>query len=131
LSTKANLPPRRCLLVAATVSDHVVLATGALQRSKIPVDVATPRHIDRLIAADYRRPGELARNGVLIVRSGETGSQMAEEVGEDGPRGLAIGRPRLGGRGGDPTVEAPDGELARRGRLDQRRERLVVPAKTI
>jgi putative flavoprotein involved in K+ transport len=65
-------------------ADQVVLATGALQRPNTPVDVEIPRDIDQLIAADYRHPGDLAPNGVLIVGSGETGSQIAEELARAG-----------------------------------------------
>jgi putative flavoprotein involved in K+ transport len=68
----------------SVAADQVVLATGALQRPNIPVDVEIPRDVDQLIAADYRQPGDLSPKGVLIVGSGETGSQIAEELARTG-----------------------------------------------
>jgi putative flavoprotein involved in K+ transport len=65
-------------------ADQLVLATGALQRPNIPVDLEIPRDVDQLVAADYRHPGDLSPKGVLIVGSGETGSQIAEELARAG-----------------------------------------------
>jgi putative flavoprotein involved in K+ transport len=66
-------------------ADRVVLATGALQQPKLPPDAkALPSTISQLVAADYRNPGMLERGGVLIVGSGETGCQVAEELARAG-----------------------------------------------
>jgi putative flavoprotein involved in K+ transport len=66
-------------------ADQVVLATGALQQPKLPPDAkALPSTISQLVAADYRNPGMLERGGVLIVGSGQTGCQVAEELARSG-----------------------------------------------
>jgi putative flavoprotein involved in K+ transport len=59
---------------------HVVLATGALQRPNVPADAEIPADVAQIIGADYRHPGALPAKGVLIVGSGETGAQIAEEL---------------------------------------------------
>ena len=66
-------------------ADQVVLATGALQQPKIPHDATElPATIRQMVAADYRNPQELAHGGVLIIGSGETGCQVAEELARSG-----------------------------------------------
>jgi putative flavoprotein involved in K+ transport len=68
-------------------ADQVVLATGALQRPRLPLDAAgLPARISQLVAADYRHPGMLGPGGVLVVGSGETGCQIAEELVRAGRR---------------------------------------------
>lgn len=66
-------------------ADQVVLATGALQQSKIPREATElPATISQIVAADYRNPDMLAPGGVLVVGSGETGCQVAEELARSG-----------------------------------------------
>lgn len=66
-------------------ADQVVLATGALQQPKLPPDAsALPATISQIVAADYRNPETLAPGGVLVVGSGETGCQIAEELARSG-----------------------------------------------
>jgi putative flavoprotein involved in K+ transport len=66
-------------------ADQVVLATGALQQPKLPPDATElPATISQMAAADYRNPEMLARGGVLVVGSGETGCQVAEELARFG-----------------------------------------------
>ena len=66
-------------------ADQVVLATGALQQPKIPPEATElPVTISQMVAADYRNPAMLARGGVLVVGSGETGCQVAEELARSG-----------------------------------------------
>ena len=66
-------------------ADQVVLATGALQRPKLPPDASElPAAINQMVAADYRDPDSLGRGSVLIVGSGETGCQIAEELARSG-----------------------------------------------
>jgi putative flavoprotein involved in K+ transport len=66
-------------------ADQVVLATGALQRPKIPADATqlSPA-LSQMAAAEYRNPGALPPGGVVIVGSGETGAQIAEELARAG-----------------------------------------------
>jgi putative flavoprotein involved in K+ transport len=66
-------------------ADQVVLATGALQQPKLPPDAAVlPAAISQVVAGDYRNPGALAPGSVLVVGSGETGVQIAEELARAG-----------------------------------------------
>jgi putative flavoprotein involved in K+ transport len=83
----------------------VVLATGAYQRPFRPAGAATlPAGLPTFDAEDYRNPSALPRGGVLVVGSGQTGCQLAEELLEDGREVfLACGRApwmprRLAGR---------------------------------
>jgi putative flavoprotein involved in K+ transport len=73
-------------LVAATdavtfQARNVVLATGPYQRPKIPaVSADLPGHIAQLHSRDYRRPSQLPEGGVLVVGTGQSGTQIAEEL---------------------------------------------------
>lgn len=57
----------------------VVVASGALRRPRIP-DVALPAGVTALHAVDYRRPDQLVPGAVLVVGSGQTGTQLADEL---------------------------------------------------
>ena len=59
----------------------VVVSTGAYQRAHRPDPVAAlPRWLRILDAADYRNPGMLPDGDVLVIGSGQTGCQLAEEL---------------------------------------------------
>lgn len=59
----------------------VVVATGAYQRPHRPAGADTlPADLPQLDVADYRTPEELPEGGVLIVGSGQSGCQIAEEL---------------------------------------------------
>jgi putative flavoprotein involved in K+ transport len=62
-------------------ADSVVVATGGFHRPKVPPAAAglAPR-ITQLHAHDYRNQNQLPSGGVLIVGSGQTGVQIAEEL---------------------------------------------------
>jgi putative flavoprotein involved in K+ transport len=85
---------------------RVVLAAGGYQRPNRPAAAAElpPGRVDVIDAEDYRSPGVLSPGGVLVVGSGQTGCQLAEEIHESGRRvHLACGRApwlprRMGGR---------------------------------
>jgi putative flavoprotein involved in K+ transport len=66
-------------------ADSVVLAVGAFHRPRIPAMAAgiSPR-VAQLHSHDYRRPESLPAGGVLIVGTGQTGVQLAEELHADG-----------------------------------------------
>lgn len=72
----------------------VVVATGAYQRPFRPAGAQTlPADIPQLDVEDYRSPEELPDGGVLIVGSGQSGCQIAEELLEaDREVFLACGR---------------------------------------
>jgi cation diffusion facilitator CzcD-associated flavoprotein CzcO len=64
---------------------NVVLATGPYPRPKIPAAAEKiSGHIRQLHSNDYRRPGQLADGAVLVVGSGQSGVQIAEELHQAG-----------------------------------------------
>jgi putative flavoprotein involved in K+ transport len=86
------------------VAGTVVLSTGAYQRPHRPGATMLPKDLLQIDVVDYRNPSELPAGAVLVVGSGQSGCQIAEELylaGRD--VALACGRaswfPRwLGGR---------------------------------
>ena len=59
----------------------VVLSTGAYQRSNRPSGAATlPAGLLQIDVEDYRNPAELPAGPVLVVGSGQSGCQIAEEL---------------------------------------------------
>lgn len=86
-------------------ADAVVVATGAYQRPHRPAGAATlPRGLAVLDVTDYRNPAALPPGAVLVVGSGQSGCQLAEELAEAGRDVvLACGKApwaprRIGGR---------------------------------
>jgi putative flavoprotein involved in K+ transport len=64
---------------------NVVLATGAYPAAKVPsIAEQIAPHIQQLHSRDYRRPSQLADGGVLMVGTGQSGTQIAEELHEAG-----------------------------------------------
>ena len=75
-------------------ADDVIVATGAFHVPKIPPAASgfAPR-LTQLHAHHYRNPAQLPDGGVLIVGSGQTGVQLAEELHEAGREvWLSVGR---------------------------------------
>jgi putative flavoprotein involved in K+ transport len=67
--------------VAALDARNVVIATGLFQRPKIPAFSADlPAHITQLHSGRYRNPQALPPGAVLVVGSGQSGCQIAEEL---------------------------------------------------
>ncbi len=65
---------------------HVVVAAGGFTVPKIPpVASRLPASIVQLTAASYKRPDQLPQGSVLVVGSGDSGCQIAEDI-------LAAGR---------------------------------------
>jgi putative flavoprotein involved in K+ transport len=63
----------------------VVLATGAYQRPHRPAALDTlPADLPQVDAGDYRNPDALPAGPVLVVGSGQSGCQIAEELHEAG-----------------------------------------------
>jgi len=86
-------------------ADVVVVATGTYRRPHLPAAAGTlPGSLPRLTADDYRSPDALPDGAVLVVGSGQSGCQIAEELHEAGREVvLACGRApwlprRVGGR---------------------------------
>lgn len=66
-------------------SETVVVATGAYQRPHHPAAADTlPHDLPRFDVDAYRNPGALPSGGVLVVGSGQSGCQIAEELLEAG-----------------------------------------------
>jgi putative flavoprotein involved in K+ transport len=78
----------------------VVLATGAYQRPHRPTTAATlPADLLQIDVEDYRSPGALPAGPVLVVGSGQSGCQIAEELHRAGRDvHLACGRAPWGPR---------------------------------
>lgn len=81
-------------------ADQVVLATGAYQRPHRPaVAGAFPPGLLVIDAEGYRNPEGLPPGAVLVVGSGQTGCQLAEELRDSGREVfLACGRAPWGPR---------------------------------
>ncbi len=63
----------------------VVVATGAFQRAHRPAGAEDlPAGVHQLLAEEYRNPSGLPPGAVLVVGSGQTGCQLAEELQESG-----------------------------------------------
>ncbi|MCL2769510.1 MAG: NAD(P)-binding domain-containing protein [Solirubrobacterales bacterium] len=66
-------------------AERVVLASGAFQRPHRPPGAATlPGDIVHIDVEGYSNPGALPAGRVLVVGSGQTGCQLAEELHEAG-----------------------------------------------
>jgi cation diffusion facilitator CzcD-associated flavoprotein CzcO len=72
----------------------VVLSTGAYQRPHRPAGAASlPSDLVQIDVEDYRNPAELPPGPVLVVGSGQSGCQIAEELHDAGREVfLACGR---------------------------------------
>jgi putative flavoprotein involved in K+ transport len=72
----------------------VVVATGAYQRAHRPAGAESlPRDVVQLLAEEFTNPDALPPGAVLVVGSGQTGCQLAEELHESGRKVfLACGR---------------------------------------
>jgi putative flavoprotein involved in K+ transport len=74
---------------------NVVVATGPYQRPIIPASLQKEIGIFQVHASQYRDPGQLPPGSVLIVGSGASGAQIAEELHRDGRCVyLSVGRHR-------------------------------------
>jgi putative flavoprotein involved in K+ transport len=66
-------------------ADRVVVCTGAFQRPHLPAQAAAlPAGLPRLDLTGYTGPSALRPGPVLVVGSGQSGSQLAEELVEAG-----------------------------------------------
>jgi putative flavoprotein involved in K+ transport len=62
-------------------AQNVVVATGLFQRARVPPSAAEiPSDVLQLHSAQYRNPASLRPGAVLVVGSGQSGCQIAEEL---------------------------------------------------
>jgi putative flavoprotein involved in K+ transport len=73
---------------------NVVIATGPFQAPKIPtLSRELPSDIFQMHSRDYRNPSQLPQGAALVVGSGASGTQIAEELHRSGRKViLAVGR---------------------------------------
>ncbi|TCN38886.1 putative flavoprotein involved in K+ transport [Kribbella orskensis] len=67
---------------AATITaDQMVIATGPYQRPKIPrMAERLPGEVLQLHSSQYRNPGQLPAGEVVVVGTGQSGCQIAEDL---------------------------------------------------
>jgi putative flavoprotein involved in K+ transport len=80
----------------AIEASNVVIATGQRQKGIIPsISADVPNDIRQLHSSGYRNAGELPPGAVLVVGSGASGFQIAEDLHQDGRQVyLCVGRHR-------------------------------------
>lgn len=61
-------------------ASNVVVATGAFQRPIVPDMVSADAGVLQIHSTGYRNPGQLPEGAVLVVGSGSSGTQIAEEL---------------------------------------------------
>lgn len=104
---------------------NVIVASGSLNRAVRPdVTGALPPDLHQVDASGYRRAADLPDGAVLVVGSGQSGAQIAEELAEAG-RTVFLATSRVGRmprryRGRDIMVW-----LEESGFLDVRREEVI------
>ena len=77
----------------AIEADNVVVASGPYQRPLMPAEFGDGVDVFQLHASRYANPGQLPPGAVLVVGSGGSGAQIAEELLRAGRRVyLAVGR---------------------------------------
>ena len=106
---------------------NVVLATGAYPKPKLPTaSTALPVDICQMHTSEYRNPQSLPSGAVLVVGTGQSGCQIAEELHESGRQVYlstsSCGRVPRRYRGKDSTWW-----LARLGFYDRTLEQLPSP----
>lgn len=91
--------PRDAMFEVETTSglrycDALIICCGMYQTVRRPaVFRHLPEDVDQIDVSSYRNPGELADGAVLVVGSGQSGAQVAEEVRNSGREvWLCVGR---------------------------------------
>jgi putative flavoprotein involved in K+ transport len=68
-------------------AENVVIATGLYQSPKVPAfSAAIPAEIPQIHSMEYRNPHSLADAAVVVVGTGQSGAQIAEELYKRGRR---------------------------------------------
>jgi putative flavoprotein involved in K+ transport len=86
LENSANSMPYLLHTNAGTIeASNVVIATGQLEKAVIPpFSSDVPKDICQIHSSAYRNAGELPPGGVLVVGSGASGFQIAEDLHQNG-----------------------------------------------
>lgn len=109
-------------------AQSVVIAAGAMRTPKRPpYAAALPEHIAQLDAASYRNPGALPSGPILVVGSGQSGCQIAEELQAAG-RSVYLSTSRVGRIPRRYRGRDVDAWLWESGFFDVRRSELADPA---
>jgi len=86
-------------------TNRVIAATGPFQMPVIPLIAPDEKRIKQMHSADYRNPQQLPDGGVLVIGSGSSGVQIADELQRAGKQVyLSVGshgRPPRAYRGRD------------------------------
>lgn len=70
---------------ATWIARNVIIATGSFQKPKLPAyHTNLPSQLLQLHSGDYRRPDDLPAGAVLVIGSGQSGSQITEELYQSG-----------------------------------------------
>lgn len=73
---------------------QVVIATGPFQRPFIPsMREGLEPAVYQIHSTEYRNPAQLPPGPVLVVGAGNSGAQIAEELGRERPVLLSVGKP--------------------------------------
>lgn len=67
-------------------ASRIIAATGAFQKPVIPPILPEDAKVDQLHSYHYRNPDQLAEGAVLVVGSGSSGAQIADELNRAGRR---------------------------------------------
>ena len=67
-------------------AEYVIVATGAFQSPVIPPLVPQTAGVTQLHSDAYKNPGQLPAGAVLVVGSGSSGAQIADELARAGRR---------------------------------------------
>jgi putative flavoprotein involved in K+ transport len=67
-------------------AQNVVVATGQFQSPSLPSFSSLPTNIRQLHSIAYRNPSSLPQGAVLVVGTGQSGAQIAEELYQSGRR---------------------------------------------
>jgi putative flavoprotein involved in K+ transport len=66
-------------------ADNVVVAAGTFQKGRVPAFASElPQEIVQFHTVDYRNPEQLPDGAVLVVGTGQSGAQIAEELYQNG-----------------------------------------------
>ncbi|MCU0566434.1 MAG: MSMEG_0569 family flavin-dependent oxidoreductase [Oculatellaceae cyanobacterium Prado106] len=67
--------------IGAYTADQVVIATGAYHRPKIPrIAERLPASVQQLHSSTYKNPQSLPEGAILVVGTGQSGCQIAEDL---------------------------------------------------